>query len=516
LYYIFFSRGNKSQFLDTRKLDSAVLVSSVTSARLVMMASGEPRVVQGIAVSSQYDPSSDQMVAGVSDYNVTKGQKQPGGCKDFPFALIFYGQLAAIIVCAIIYGPAAFKTYQFEEFNISGDLIGYIKVAGATGVVAFVLAGCMLLVLMCIASILIKTALIFTFCLYGLWAAYGFYIGNIIIGVIGIFFFLLMGCYVWAVWSRIPFATANLVTALTAVKANLGLSIIAYFFAVLSLAWYLLWALVFVGIWVSTTCDMQTQICQGEPNGGYLFLLFLSFFFTTQVIQNCVHVTVAGTVGTWWFTPSEASCCCSGAVIGSWFRAMTTSFGSICFGSLLVAILQALRQLVNTLRDGDNGILICIADCILGCLESILEYFNKWAYVYVGLYGYSYLEAGKNVFTLFKNRGWEAIIADDLVSMTLFLVSLMVGLVTGGVGIGLIRQTDWFPEVQGANDTWIGFVFGFLCGIVICSVLMSVVASAVNTVIVCFAEGPAEFEQNHPELSRKMRATWIKAYPGCF
>ena len=24
----------------------------------------------------------------------------------------------------------------------------------------------------------------------------------------------------------------------------------------------------------------------------------------------------------------------------------------------------------------------------------------------------SYLEAGKNVFTLFKNRGWEAIIAD--------------------------------------------------------------------------------------------------------
>ena len=38
------------------------------------------------------------------------------------------------------------------------------------------------------------------------------------------------------------------------------------------------------------------------------------------------------------------------------------------------------------------------------------------AFVYVSLYGYSYLEAGKNVITLFKNRGWEAIIADDLIS----------------------------------------------------------------------------------------------------
>jgi hypothetical protein len=58
---------------------------------------------------------------------------------------------------------------------------------------------------------------------------------------------------------------------------------------------------------------------------------------------------------------------------------MTTSFGSICFGSLLVAILSALRQLANQARqDDDGGVLLCIAECILGCLESLLEYFNTW------------------------------------------------------------------------------------------------------------------------------------------
>lgn len=56
--------------------------------------------------------------------------------------------------------------------------------------------------------------------------------------------------------------------------------------------------------------------------------------------------------------------------------------------------------------------------------------------------------------------------------------------------------------------------FGFIVGLVLCSILMSVIGSAVNTVIVCFAEGPAEFQRNHPRLSEKMRAAWLQAYPG--
>ena len=45
------------------------------------------------------------------------------------------------------------------------------------------------------------------------------------------------------------------------------------------------------------------------------------------------------------------------------------------------------------------------------------------------------------------------------------------------------------------------------------AVMFSVVDSSVNTVIVCFAEGPAEFETNHPELSEEMREGWRKVYP---
>jgi large-conductance mechanosensitive channel len=58
------------------------------------------------------------------------------------------------------------------------------------------------------------------------------------------------------------------------------------------------------------------------------------------------------------------------------------------------------------------------------------------------------------------------------------------------------------------------YSIGLIVGFVFCSILMSVVGSAVNTVIVCYAESPAEFEANHPQLSAEMRSAWIQAWPG--
>lgn len=42
---------------------------------------------------------------------------------------------------------------------------------------------------------------------------------------------------------------------------------------------------------------------------------------------------------------------------------------------------------------------------------------------------------------------------------------------------------------------------------------MSVVASAVDTVIVCFAEAPHEFQMNYPQLSEQMVEAWRRTYP---
>lgn len=87
------------------------------------------------------------------------------------------------------------------------------------------------------------------------------------------------------VWSRIPFATANLVTACTAIRANLGVAFYAYIFAILAGAWSVVWALALIGVFDRTyDCDDVTGVCT-NPSYGLLFLLFLAYFFVQQVIQ---------------------------------------------------------------------------------------------------------------------------------------------------------------------------------------------------------------------------------------
>ena len=128
-------------------------------------------------------------------------------------------------------------------------------------------------------------------------------------------------------------------------------------------------------------------------------------------------------------------------------------------------------------------------------------------------YGFSYIESGKAVMQLFADRGWEAIIADDLVGNALLLTSIIVGGVVGAIGLALAATTTFF-ESAGDAAFGVAFFLGFIVGLAVCSILLSTIASGVNTVIVMFADAPREFEQNHPELSNKMRSTWQQFYPG--
>jgi hypothetical protein len=132
--------------------------------------------------------------------------------------------------------------------------------------------------------------------------------------------------------------------------------------------------------------------------------------------------------------------------------------------------------------------------------------------VYVGLYGFSFVEAGGNVMKLFRERGWTSIITDYMIDTVLFMVSLGIAILVGVLAM-------FTSAFQGGNDggtLGLSFVIGFIVGYSMCTTLFSVVSSAVNTVIVCYAEAPNEFQANHQELSNNMRDAWRRTWPNEF
>lgn len=443
-------------------------------------------------------PSIATGAAPTGDFNGYKGEVQPKQYKDVGFAIFFWLHIGVMLYFLVTSARAGGGNNEGNGYNYSGvawcvSVCGLFAVGLSTVALGF---------MMKFANALVKIALIFSVLMSLAMGILGLMAGQIMMAAIGFMSFAFGCCYAYFVWGRIPFAAANLNTALTAVKANMGLAVVSYFFLFVAFGW---------SIWWSVAAGGATA----NLGAGVLFLFLVSYYWTHQVIQNTVHVTTAGVIGTWWFAPGEASTCCSRALMESFVRATTYSFGSICFGSLIVAIVQALRALNHMLRDNEEfNCLTCIIDCILGCIEEIIEYLNKWAYIYVGLYGYSYIEAGKNVITLFQNKGWTTIITDDLVENVLFMVSVGIGLATGLVGLIIASiDKDIFAGIGVDDAGLVGFILGLLVGFVLASILMSVVGSAVNTVIVCFAEAPNEFQANHPQLSNEMRSAWRQAWP---
>lgn len=77
---------------------------------------------------------------------------------------------------------------------------------------------------------------------------------------------------------------------------------------------------------------------------------------TTQVLANVVHVTNSGVVGTWYFRQDRMP---ARPTLGALGRSLTSSFGSICLGSLLVAMIQLLHDLAESARrnSSEGGIL---------------------------------------------------------------------------------------------------------------------------------------------------------------
>uniref|UniRef100_A0A7S4NC07 Choline transporter-like protein n=2 Tax=Odontella aurita TaxID=265563 RepID=A0A7S4NC07_9STRA len=467
-------------------------------------------VVQGVAVPAQPQqytkPGSHAtgfnepltIGSGTIEFNGVKGENQPKHFQDVAFAVAFWAHIAVMLYFLVTYAGAANGNGNENGYEYSG----VIYCCMTCGVFAVGLSTVALGFMMSCATQLIKMALFFSIGLSLAVGVLGAMSGQILLAGMGFLSCAFGCCYAYFVWARIPFAATNLNTALSAVKSNMGLAVVAYFFLFVAFGWSIWWSVAAGG-------------AMNYMGTGALFLFLVSYYWTHQVIQNTVHVTTAGVVGTWWHVPEEASSCCSSAIKDSFIRATTYSFGSICFGSLLVALIQALRSLQHALRDNEDfNFLVCIVDCILGCMEAIIEYLNKWAYIYVGLYGYSYLEAGKNVITLFQNKGWSAIITDNLIDNVLLMMSVAIGLLTGLIGLLLaVLDNNLFAGIGIDDGGSVGFFVGFLVGYVLASILMSVVGSAVNTVIVCFAEAPAEFQQNHPQLSDEMRFAWTQAWP---
>jgi hypothetical protein len=224
----------------------------------------------------------------------------------------------------------------------------------------------------------------------------------------GIVFLIFSVFYVFCFISwipRIPFSVLMLRTAIDVAKKFGHVYIVSLIGGLLAAAFGAWYSVTLVAIYVkyepgnNPACSTGAGGCSKGKVIGLLVFVTFAMYWISEWLKNTIHVTISGVYGSWYFCPNNFP---KRATRGSLKRALTYSFGSISLGSLIVAIIQFLRQICSAAQhsaaqDGNivGTVIFCCLQCLIGILNWAVEFLNRYAFSHIALYGNSYIEAAK-------------------------------------------------------------------------------------------------------------------------
>lgn len=252
----------------------------------------------------------------------------------------------------------------------------------------------------------------------------------------------------------------------------------------------------------------------GKVIGLVVFVTFAGYWIS-EWIKNTIHTSVAGVYGSWYFCAGKPGGIPKGSSMGAFRRATTYSFGSISLGSLIVAIINMLRQACSIAQQQSASegnmigtIFFCCLRCIIGLLDWAVQFINRYAFCHIALYGKPYFAAAKDTWTMMKDRGIDALINDCLIGPVLTMGALFVGYLCALLSYLYLEFTK--PAYnEGREFTPVIMAFSFLLGLQICQIFVTPIGSGVDTIFVAMGWDPQVAVSDHPEFWNKL----IRVYP---
>ncbi|XP_053286886.1 choline transporter-like protein 5-B isoform X1 [Pleuronectes platessa] len=253
-----------------------------------------------------------------------------------------------------------------------------------------------------------------------------------------------------------------------------------------------------------------TKVCPGSQcmfafYGGesvyhrYILVLHLCNLFVFLWLVNFTialgQCTLAGAFASYYWAlkkPNDIPAC---PLYSSFSRAIRYHTGSLAFGSLIVAVVQMIRVVLeyldNKLKGSQNACaryLLCCLKCCFWCLEHFIKFINRNAYIMMAIYGKNFCTSSKDAFFLLMRNVIRVAVLDKVTDFLLFLGKLLI---TGGVGVlAFFFFTHKIPafqeEVPSLNYYWVPVLTVTFGSYMIAHGFFNVYAMCVDTLFLCF------------------------------
>lgn len=452
---------------------------------------------------------------------------------DIPFTLLFLAVLGGYIALAIITIRSYSITHWFQGNGIYSDANAFTLNTSTIILFVFTISVSVVLafVYFALARIFTKFFIYFSFIMsiiVGLATAiYYLAVGYYSAGIVFLIFSVLQILFFWSARSRIPFATLVLQIVIDATRAVPSIYLVSFFGAIAITAFAIFFAISMVSTYVKFSpnsnnpgCNVSAGSCSNGKLIGSLIYITFAGFYISEVIKNVTHVTISGAYGTWYYCYKSDQGMPKWPAFGSFKRAMTYSFGSISFGSLLISIVNLIRYLLEIVRSaqmqsGEGGIAalaitlcLCCVDCFLSLIQWLITYFNHYAYTVVALYGKAYIPAARDTWTIIRARGIDALINDCLIDKVLSLGVLLISYVAALFSYLYLRYTDP-PYNRGGGYYPIVIGFTMVIALQIGNIVTVAIRAGTATFFVALARDPDVFRMSYPTLYDEL----LRAYP---
>lgn len=223
---------------------------------------------------------------------------------------------------------------------------------------------------------------------------------------------------------RIPFSVLMLQTAIDVSKKFGHVYLVSFIGGLIAAAFGAYFSVTMVAVYVkyepggNPACSTGAGGCSSATVIGLIVFITFAGYWITEWLKNTIHTTISGVYGAWYFQPNNPP---KGPTRGALRRALTYSFGSISLGSLLVAIINCVRQACSIAQqqEANSGnmaasIAFCCLQCIIGILDWAVQFINRYAFSYMALYGKSYIKSAKDTWKMIKDRGIDALVNECL------------------------------------------------------------------------------------------------------
>jgi Plasma-membrane choline transporter len=242
--------------------------------------------------------------------------------------------------------------------------------------------------------------------------------------------------------------------------------------------------------------------------GGKIWFLFFVLLWTMNFIAGIGSLVIAYATATWYFTPvPERSKITSCTVLDSYGVILRYHTGTAALGALLIATLQFLRWMLtyiehNIVQGKGNGAdntvnclrksVICLLTCCLYCLEKVIKFISKQAYIQTAIHGEPYIKGAINAFytiarNIFSVGGVQVISGMAIVIGKIFVSAIC------GVSAFYIFASGWLKFQNQMKDIIAPTFLVLLIAYITASLIFEVFHMIVDTMIMCYI---TDAEQN--------------------